>query len=484
MSVSFNVLDDGWIPVILRDGSSLQLGIRETLRRASEIQRISCVSPLEEYSIYRFLSVFLMDALRPEKQSSIRKLLKQGAFDMNQLEQYIQTCEEEGVSFDLFDPDRPFMQSKYVAEWDKDPKPVASLDCTLPTGNNHTHFDHRKTESNVVTFDKAARLLLTIQQFCFAVGAQEYPTGVNGSPPYFSIVNGGNLFETLVFTLQPIRSIGIEFDSPCALWRSSEPVVCKKKVGETSWIRGMYFPARRVMLIPPENGNKVSKVYLSQGENFVNKKSWKDPFVTYRTLDTGIAPLRPKREKPVWRSMYEIADIVGKHASSVLNQYNDLTGAEYADITLYGVETDEGSYLALFRQNIRFPAAITNSVAAIELIKQSVTTAERLAGKLQETLTETGKKKILSKAVGKNAVNDFYQSCETAFWELCETVSEETDWNAAYLEWCDRIAGFALEAHRNATMNLRLRGRDLGRVAEQQRWLVVEIRKIKEEANP
>ena len=128
MRVSFNVLDAPWIPVVASDGSRELLGIRETLRRAPELKEVSTVSPLEEFSIYRFLSVFLMDALRPKRVSAISTLLKQGMFDMDKIEEYISLCESEGVSFDLFDEKRPFMQSAYVKEWDKEPKSISVID--------------------------------------------------------------------------------------------------------------------------------------------------------------------------------------------------------------------------------------------------------------------------------------------------------------------------------------------------------------------
>ena len=70
MRPSFNVLNEPWIPVVAMDGTKEMLGIRETLRRAPDLKEISIVSPLEEFSTYRFLSVFLMDALRPKRNSS------------------------------------------------------------------------------------------------------------------------------------------------------------------------------------------------------------------------------------------------------------------------------------------------------------------------------------------------------------------------------------------------------------------------------
>lgn len=225
MRASFNVLDAPWIPVVAPDGTKELLGNREILRKAPKL----VVSPLEEFSVYRFLSVFLMDAPRPKRNSSIRNLLKQGRFDMEQIEEYISLCESEGVSFDLFDEKRPIMQNTYVKEWDKEPKPVNSIDRYLPSGNNHLHFEHAAAEQRSITVERAARLHLTVQQFCTA-GVQGYPSGVNASLPYFGVVKADTLFETLVYTLLPTLSIEISFDEPPVIWRRTEAVEPKKAV--------------------------------------------------------------------------------------------------------------------------------------------------------------------------------------------------------------------------------------------------------------
>ena len=111
--MSFIVLDAPWIPVVSINGNRELLGVRETLRRAPELRDISDAAFLEEFSIYRFLCVFLMDALRPETIYYIKEMLKKGCFDMQKIESYISKCQEEGVTFDLFDKERPFLQTAY-----------------------------------------------------------------------------------------------------------------------------------------------------------------------------------------------------------------------------------------------------------------------------------------------------------------------------------------------------------------------------------
>ena len=157
MSVSFNVLDAPWIPVITAGGEEELLGIRQTLLRAHELREISSASPLEEYSVYRFLGLFLMDALRPRRESDIEDLLDAGRFDPAAIEDYIALCEREGVSFDLFDDKRPFLQCPRDDSLDGEPKSVSVLDCTKPSGNNHTHFLHASGAEDRQSPDRAMR---------------------------------------------------------------------------------------------------------------------------------------------------------------------------------------------------------------------------------------------------------------------------------------------------------------------------------------
>lgn len=146
MKATFNVLTNPWIPTLDQDGITKELSLLETLERAHELQGIQAASPLVEYSVHRFLILFLMDMIRPEDESAIEDLLEEGQFDPDLLSDYIDQCNREGVTFDLFDEERPFLQTPYVKAWDREAKPVSTLDYTVPNGNNHIHFDHRRRE--------------------------------------------------------------------------------------------------------------------------------------------------------------------------------------------------------------------------------------------------------------------------------------------------------------------------------------------------
>ena len=90
-----------------------ELSLLETLERAHLLSEIQDPSPMVEYSVYRFLIVFLMDMLRPEDEEVLEELLDEGQFDRDTIQRYVRQCEQEGVSFDLFNSERPFLQTQY-----------------------------------------------------------------------------------------------------------------------------------------------------------------------------------------------------------------------------------------------------------------------------------------------------------------------------------------------------------------------------------
>lgn len=476
MRASFNVLDQAWIPVVRPDGREELLGIRETLARAHELRELYSASPLEEYGLYRFLGLFLMDALRPESEEDIEDMLEAGSFDQDAVEAYISLCRDEGVSFDLFDEERPFLQSKYDPELDGEAKPAAVLDFTRASGNNHTHFDHAANAAEAITPDKAARLLLTTYLFCTAA-AQGYPSGVYGAPPYFGVIRGENLFETLAFTLLPLDSIGIPFDSPPILWRRTAPIMPKQEIGKTSWLQGMLFPTRRIHLIPNESG-QVAAVHLRQGENYVNKPGWRDPFVTYRSGKDGFFPLRPSADRAIWRNLCDIVNIPGGQASQLLSLYRSIRLREIVNLTLYGVETSNASYLGVYRQSLSFPLSLTEKSSTVDALKLCITIAETLASALRKALSEVEEIPVSTAAI---SIQRYYQKCEGRFWQFCELAASGNPDNEALSAYCDDTASYAQQAFSSAVESLNLRAAALASTEKQRGRLYASIQKLRKE---
>ena len=478
MKATFNVLDQGWIPVVTAEGEEELLGIRETLARAHELQAISTASPLEEYGLYRFLGLFLMDALRPESETDIEDLCEADSFDMDAIEDYIALCRSEGVSFDLFDEERPFLQCKHDPAVDGAEKPVSVLDVTRASGNNHTHFDHKTGLNGAIPPDKAVRLLLATYLFCTAA-AQGYPSGVNASPPYFGVIQGDNLQETLVHTLLPLESIGISFDEPPVLWRRTTPIVPKKEIGNTSWLQGMLFPTRRIHLVPDEAGN-VCAVHVCQGENFVNKPSWHDPYVTYRIGKDGFFPLRPSADRAIWRNMCDIINIPGGQASQLLALYHGIHAQDAVNLTLYGVETSNASYLNVYRHTLAFPLSLSNNSGTVDALRFCISAAETLANSLRSSLQNI---EALPGTMTSSGVNRYYQMCEGRFWQFCGQAAAGSCGRQELAAYCGDISEFALGVFTSTVGSLNLRAAALAAVEKQRNNLRKSIQKLQKEVS-
>lgn len=475
MKPVFNLLIEPWIPVQWPDGKVEKLGILGAIKNAHKLTCIIDASVMAEYSLYRFLSLLLEDALRPKDTVALEELLEEKRFSPEAIDSYVALCCAEGVTFDLLDGRRPFLQTPHFEKWDKTIKPVTALDYTLPSGNNHTHFDHRSAEDYTIAFDEAARLLLSAQLFCTA-GVQGYPSNVSASPPYYTVVKGKNLFETLVYSLTPLSKINIVFDNPPVFWRNTEPVEPKKIVAQTSWLFGMFFPARRISLIPEENG--ISHVYLCQGLNYQAKESWKDPYVTYRMLKDGRSPWRPNAEKAIWRNLNDLVDFQNNCAPQVLRQYFDLEKeSNEASISLYGVQTSQASYLGVFHFDLTIPVQLTADEVHVACISRCIQSGEAIARALKHSLNGIPE---VPESVISQAVQDYYDCCETEFWKMCRTSlrQEHAEIPKILDEWKHFLGVAVRKVHRNTTMQLHLNARAMGKLAAQEKEIFITLSKI------
>lgn len=486
MRPSFNVLDAPWIPVVGMDGNRELLGIRDTLRRSPELMEISAVSPLEEFSVYRFLSVFLMDALRPKRSSTIKKLLKQGYFDMEQIEEYISICESEGVSFDLFDEKRPFMQSPYVQEWDKVPEPVSRLDFAQPTGNNHTHFVHEGEQTVRISCAEAFRKLLSCYVFA-TQGGRGYSPSINGTPPYMVLVTGDNLFRTLCFQMVPMGEYDIGDVHP-AIW-PKDPIAPEKEFTYVDFFHGMFFPVRRICLIPEDDGNGVACVHYNSGYKFSGGDAWTDPNVAYsRNKEGKRYPLRPNLEVGVWRNYSELVREIGR--PEVISRYckYDL-GWDYAAITLYGLQAEQATCENIFRHSIRIPRPILQDEYKADVLKDCISAADDLARVLNQALRKAlqHEKEKKGKQAGKvkkpnakvrESVVTFYSKCEDVFWGVVEDVAtkKRDDVASVHAAWMKCISEIALNEYSMAVNSIGASGKVLSQIVDGETYLLSSIR--------
>ena len=320
-------------------------------------------------------------------------------------------------------------------------------------------------------------MMLAAQIFCTA-GAQGYPSNVNGAPPWFTLIRGKNLFQTLVFGMIEVDRIDLPLDRPPVLWRNPDEVVSKQKVARTSWLFGMFFPARRIHLISDESGEYVENVYFSQGMNFEVTDSWTDPHVTYRYNAKGRFNWKPSADEAIWRNLTDLIDTKGKRAPQIIAQYEKLdTSDSPMTLVIYGVQTNQANYMRAQRHDLQIPKKLLGNENALHFITEFVAQAERLGRALYKALTL----EEIPEESRVQARQRYYAVCEQILWSQFDALAQPGfDYAANLTEAINWQCRTAVECADWTLEQLTLRGRAMLQVMDyQQKVLGKEIAAIK-----
>src|SRR5690625_1613237 len=130
----FNVLTDPWIEAVDGDGHREQYGLLPLLRKAHALQKVVDASPVIQFGLYRLLVTFVQHALQLSSYEDLAEVLDEGAFDIRAFEKYVEGI---GVNrFDLFDAERPFLQSPPMEGDERKTDSVVRLFYHFPAGTN------------------------------------------------------------------------------------------------------------------------------------------------------------------------------------------------------------------------------------------------------------------------------------------------------------------------------------------------------------
>ena len=405
---SFNVLTEPWIPVVFADGKREDLGIYSVLANASKIRSISAHSPLEEFGIYRIMFAFLMDALQLEDSESIEELLANEQIPMDLVDEYVHKVVRDGGSFDLFDVESPFLQSPYNPQWDKKTKVVAYLRPEAATGSNHIHFDHGATGDQALTPAEAMRSLAAVN--VFSTAGTHGPSSINGAPPFYLLIQRPNLFEMLCYNLVPRSGVKapMSYDDIPPIWRASHEmrdIAPMHLVPQTSLLYGLTWPCRRVTLVPDDRGGfstlsgdhsavTVRSVYCQAGLKFEGHSGWKDPYVSRVKGKEGMfSSLKYREQRMIWRDLSVFIDSFSfdKEIPFVVDQYLRIRDvrqdpmSRLIAVKVYGVATNQASYLDWISDSFSVPVALIRDEAAIITLNNCLVALEKGASILRHS---------------------------------------------------------------------------------------------------
>lgn len=302
----FNILYEPWMGVIDMNGNETLVGLRDYLVNA---HLYKCSAENRQFAVLRRLQqrlaeTFVMDifGLNIDTETS---LLDTGYFDAKKIDTYIKQCKESGVSFDLFDENRPFMQTdkKTFEKIFKSKKSVsvATINPRMGSGNNKVFFNNVSTKNyientaaedcresyydsvynkkytvenaEVISFAEYMNLLLIAH--CIAgQGGAGYRSGLMcvGVPPILYHIDSDKnqtLFHSILMNIAFDSKHNVKNDAPLWRWATYERGKenlnsCKTDTVNVPKMEGMFFP---VMYLYPdlssidETNKTISKVY-------------------------------------------------------------------------------------------------------------------------------------------------------------------------------------------------------------------------------
>ncbi len=408
---SFDLVEKGWIPCVLADGTPQELGLRDTLLRAHEIRAIADQSPLITLAMHRLLLAVLHRALDgPQDLDAWIELWSASRWDAEPLSRYLAKWRPR---FDLFHPERPFYQVPFMQ--DAGGKlPVAVLAQELAAGNNATLFDHHFNAAPIpMAPAEAARNLVALQAFAIGGGVSK-PFNFMGGPltsGLTMLMSGKTLFETLALNLlayNEAEPIPRRLDDLPAWEQDHSAVPDKAGTPPRGYLDLLTWQSRRIHLIA-QNDPLVVR-FCQRQQNLRLAEGVLDPFKCYRRDDKlGWLPLVLRPERALWRD----SDVLFQHAVQAQStsptvrpplQFNWLAQIDAQmkmdpayTLAAFGLATEPGkagSVLLWRQERLPLPLRYLDDAELVEVLQKALQAADSLAGVLRSA-TETLARELL-----------------------------------------------------------------------------------------
>lgn len=339
----FNLVDDPWILVVMDDGSTREVSLKEAFHKAPEISCLTGDIPQQSALVLRVLEAILYRAYylankdvktHPAMIELWQTIWKSGSFDDMVIDSYLEAYHGR---FSLFG-DAPFMQVPNLeyASKDKEYDPISEMITDVPKPDKFLFSMRAKSGLLRLSFPEAARWLLCVQGYdCGGIktpvvgnthaksGKVHAPKGLTQTGWCGSIgtvyIEGRSLFETLLMNFVMFNEgtgdgncFGIEDDRPSWELPVSSPA------------DGPFVPAgpaslfsvnsRRTRLVTDGARGSVSGVISCYGDNVrptetarcETMTAWKEDSNQQKKLGLVYAPLKPSPHdvpKALWRGL-------------------------------------------------------------------------------------------------------------------------------------------------------------------------------------
>jgi CRISPR system Cascade subunit CasA len=485
--LSFNLMDEPWIPCCDLAGNYLTLGIRDLLLRSHELRSIQHQNPLTEVALLRILLAAIHRAVDGPRNSNDWKMLyKSGQFD-ERITKYLDKWRHR---FDLFSSDEPFYQTPELMVVDSGgssvPQPICSLMLERSSGNNKTLFDHTFDSTPVkLQPATAAHALITAQMFSLS-GLNKKTTNIFGYQQsflnsvmvsgIFIVLTGSNLFRTLLLNLLVYRdNEPIPYTSEdCPVWES-HGIGKSEATTPKGYLDFLTCKCRHIRLLPQQDGDSVCVEYMhiAQGEAFPDvtnpgffKKKKKDESWYYPQLDIN---------RMVWRdsmALFSFDENVNKRPKA-FRQIQAMRGV----VTLpdrfvcmaYAIANEKGNPLAWRKEKLNVPLSLLadSQVAAcmergMRLSEKGATALDGAVKCFMRKVLPDKSKDVAEKASATGAVRMYWDQLEKHFQRFLLDIDDP---ETALEKWENSLKQTARDS-----LNLCVNGRYRGNANSYRAW--------------
>lgn len=312
--MSFNLLDEPWIPVLRADGSPDTLSLRGAFTDSGDIRRLSGEIPTQAFAILRLLLAIHHDAIGFHVQADLDRAVMEGP-DTSRILAYLDGYADR---FDLFHPERPFFQVAGLRTARNEASGLEKLISDVPNGRPYlTTRGGRALER--ISAAEAARWLVHCQAFDpsgirsgavddpLVTGGKGYPIGPSWVGQIGGIVlHGHTLAETLVYNLTLTE--GASDDVPVWAFEDAPTQLRSLDADPPGPVTLLVWQSRRVRLVGDREG--VTGVVLSQGDKVTpqNRQSvepmtaWRYSKPQSKKFNTTVyMPLKHEAARSGWR---------------------------------------------------------------------------------------------------------------------------------------------------------------------------------------
>lgn len=503
MNLSYNLVDQPFVPCLMCDGATCELGLRETLERAPDIREVRDQSPLVTAALHRLLLAVLHRNFGPQGLADWKQLWARGSWDQTALEAYWRDWRDR---FDLFHPQWPFYQT---AEFQTSPpSSVSRLAHELASGNNATLFDHTlDCEPPVLKAAEAGRLLIANQ--AFALGGGKSDTGYTSHAPLVAgavaFSQGRTLFETLMLNLIACNaSEPFPADGDAPVWERDGRPPNGGSTSPNGYLDYLTWQSRTIALHPESQAGQliIRRVSYAQGRR-LDKCPLADPMMAYRRdRNHGWMALRLTESRELWRDSAALFQAWGDAAErrplalnwlARLVQDGVLSAGTRYDLAIFGLCSEQARVSFWRHERMPLPLAYLNDETLVATLRCGLKEAEAVGKSL------SGAVGVLASAIlspDGNADRKRVQNLTSAwaadrlYWSRLELPfrlllvhladkPEDRDRHLVLATWvADELLGRARDAFEETAAGLDQRARILRAVSLARRQLVRALRTV------